>query len=161
MIEQSAKVVEVIEDFLLIVTDEKIGCNSCKVEAGCGTSLIGKFFSKRSDRKLKLPIGNLKSIPAVGSEIVIGIDESFLRFSSFILYAVPLVGLLLGALFGAFIGKSGLLSFSEDLLSILFCIVGLLIGFRITESTLKSRNQEISRAVKIIKIKNEALIIDL
>tara|TARA_B100000902_G_C26771967_1_gene650845 strand:+ start:67 stop:555 length:489 start_codon:yes stop_codon:yes gene_type:complete len=162
MIEQSAKVVEVKEDYLLIITDEKIGCNSCEVQSGCGTSLIGKFFSKRSDRKLKLPKNNMQSVPTVGSEIVIGIDETFLRFSSIVLYVIPLLGLLFGAIFGSFLGNLNIFIFlSEDVLSISFCIAGTIIGFKVTKIILNSRNKEIGDSVKIVRVRNETLLSDL
>jgi sigma-E factor negative regulatory protein RseC len=58
------------------------------------------MFPARFNQQLILPRGELSVEPRAGDYVVVGIDEAYLQKSSLLLYAVPLLGLLAGAIAG-------------------------------------------------------------
>jgi sigma-E factor negative regulatory protein RseC len=100
MIEQRARVIGVEGDLVRIRTEAQTGCHSCGAKSGCGSALIAQMFPARFNQQLLLPRGQLSTPPGPGDFVVIGIDEGYLQKSSLLLYAVPLLGLLAGAIVG-------------------------------------------------------------
>ena len=100
MIEQRARVVAIEGDSVRIRTEPQTGCHSCGAKSGCGSALIAQMFPARFNQQLLLPRGELSVEPRAGDYVVVGIDEAYLQKSSLLLYAVPLLGLLAGAIAG-------------------------------------------------------------
>ena len=122
MIEQRARVIRSVDEGLVQVqTEAQTGCHTCGAKSGCGSSLIAQMFPARFNQLLKLPAGHLVRPPRPGDHVVIGIDETYLQKISLLLYAVPLVGLLAGAIAGQVIAGT-------ELLSILGGLLGLSVG---------------------------------
>jgi sigma-E factor negative regulatory protein RseC len=96
MIEADARVTSLDGGRVEIVTLRQSACNSCATKDGCGTSLIARWFP---ERQLSFWLPN--DIDArVGDRVVLGLDEGRLQRHSLLLYALPLAGLLAGALAG-------------------------------------------------------------
>lgn len=96
MIEETAQILEVHGDAVEIVTQRHSACGSCSAKAGCGTSLIAAWFPQRQLRmRLQNTIGARK-----GDSVVVGLDEALLQRGAMRLYALPLAGLLVGAVAG-------------------------------------------------------------
>lgn len=118
MIEQHARVIRVEGDEIWIRTEAQSGCHSCGAKSGCGSALIARFFPQRLTQKLQLPRGDTAGTPSPGDQLVLGINEAYLQRISLMLYLLPLLGLLLGAIAGQVI-------FGTELASILMGLSGL------------------------------------
>lgn len=103
MIEQHAQVIRVEGEEIWIRTEAQSGCHSCGAKSGCGSALIARFFPQRVTQKLPLPRDGAAATPVPGDRLVLGIDEAFLQRISLVLYLLPLLGLLFGAIAGQMI----------------------------------------------------------
>lgn len=159
MIEQQATVLEVRDDSILIRTQRQSGCQSCDVKSGCGTSVIERFFPERPQQQLILPIDQLESTPKPGDQVVIGINESYLQNTTMVLYLVPLMGLLLGAVVGSYIGTLPESPLSSEPMSILLCLLGLSLGLWIIRQTTERRHRRLYQAVKVLRIARKSPVI--
>jgi len=144
MIEQTARVVEIDSNWIVVATESQSGCNSCNVKSGCGTSLLGQLFPNRPAQQLRLATADLDTAPRVGDRVVIGIDEAFLQQSTLLLYLVPLLGLLLGAIAGVPIGG--------EPMSILLGLLGLSVGLLMTRQSADRRSKRLANAVKVLRV---------
>jgi len=96
MIEQQAQVMALDGDHALVAIVRQSACGSCAAKSGCGTSVIASLFPQRQQQ---LRVSNTaKACP--GDQVLIGLPESGLQRASLLLYGVPLLGLLAGALLG-------------------------------------------------------------
>ncbi|MCB1774265.1 MAG: SoxR reducing system RseC family protein [Gammaproteobacteria bacterium] len=96
MIEAEARVTGIDREYAEVVTLRQSACGSCAASKGCGTSLIAAWFPQRELRfRLRNDIG-----AEAGDRVVLGLDEGSLQRGSLLLYAVPLGGLLGGAIAG-------------------------------------------------------------
>ncbi|MGQ0442897.1 MAG: SoxR reducing system RseC family protein [Methylophilaceae bacterium] len=96
----------------------KTACGLCGQTQGCGNTIWGKLLSHKSTQFKAQNLINAK----VGDSVIVGIDESALMKSVLLLYMVPLVTMLLGAILIAQLSAS-------ELLAMLGALVGLLLGF--------------------------------
>lgn len=120
MIEEAGRVVAVEGAFAWVETRRRTACGSCSARAGCGTSVLDKVFGQRMNRIRALNQAEAR----VGDEVIIGLSESALVRGSFAVYAIPLVGLFVGAgLATAMSGAEG------EGLAILGGVLGLAAGF--------------------------------
>jgi sigma-E factor negative regulatory protein RseC len=102
VIEETARVAKVDGDAVEVVTERRTACGSCSAQKGCGTSLIAAWFPQR---KLRFRVHN--AIGArVGDQVVVGLDEAYLQRGALLLYAVPLIGMLVGAVAGESVGSA-------------------------------------------------------
>ena len=123
MIEESARVVSVDGDLAEVETQRRNACGSCDAKTGCGSSLLASVYGRR--RSFIKVLNPIQARP--GDQVVIGLDEGpFLR-AAFALYAVPLLAMIGGALFGEWLA---LRSAAEDteLASLLGGLLGLTLG---------------------------------
>lgn len=129
MIEQHARVVAVNGDRASLQTEGQSGCTSCAAKSGCGTGAVAQLFPARQRQLLELPIDHLSRTPLPGERVVIGIDERYLHRNTWLIYALPLIGLLGGALAGDFLVKSLLGPGETELGAILGSLFGLVTAF--------------------------------
>lgn len=94
MIETEAWVVASEGDFVWVEAAQGSTCEGCHVAGGCGTSVLGQLFGRRPYRLRAVnPVG-----ADIGDRVAIGLDErAFLR-GSLLVYALPLLGLVVGGL---------------------------------------------------------------
>jgi len=159
MIEQQATVLDVKGDSILIRTQRQSGCQACDVKSGCGTSVIERFFPERPQQQLLLPMDELESPPKPGDQVVVGIDESYLQNTTLILYLVPLLGLLVGAVLGSYIGALPESLLGSEPMSILLCLLGLSFGLWITRRITERRHRQLHQAVKVLRIQRPSQVI--
>ncbi len=129
MIEQHARVVAVSRDRASVQTESQSGCTSCSAKSGCGTGAVAQLFPARQRQLLELPIDHLSRKPLPGERVVIGIDEGYLQRNTWLIYALPLAGLLGGALAGDFLMKSMAGPGGTELGAILGSLFGLSMAF--------------------------------
>lgn len=97
MIEQAGIVVRVDGERAWVETERRSSCGDCSAQAGCGHALLGKTFGRRFTEVQVVNKADLKP----GECVILGVREDALLKSSFAVYLIPLLGLLLGALVGA------------------------------------------------------------
>lgn len=123
MIEETARVVACEGRFAWVETQRASTCGSCSANKGCGTATLAKALGRRRTRTRVL--NDLQA--RVGEQVVIALPEQALVRGALAVYLVPLLGLLGGALFGAYL--AGRLPVENpDLLSILLGGLGLAAG---------------------------------
>ena len=88
-------------------------CSGCSTKAGCGANWLSRVLGRRRNQ-----VRILNPVQAsAGDQVVIGLQEDALVRGSLLMYLVPLVGLLAGAILGQYAAGS-------EFLSILFAAVG-------------------------------------
>ncbi|GAB3489275.1 SoxR reducing system RseC family protein [Marinomonas epiphytica] len=130
MIEESGKVLATERGFAQVETIRTSSCNACRARHACGHHAIAQVSS--SNRMLMTAIDPLNV--QVGQKVVIGVPEDTLLQASIWMYLVPLLGLILGAVFPALWQGSTL---SAVMLSIVGFVAGIWLAKRKSE---KERN---------------------
>ena len=137
MIEEKALVVAIEGEDVLLQTQRRSACQSCSVKQGCGTSVLSKVIGKRSSQIL---VANTLHAD-VGDEVVIGINDNALVKGSLLVYALPLILLITGALLGELLAHS--YSLNAELMSIVagaagFVLAMILIPYGLSGTRLKT-----------------------
>lgn len=122
MVEEKAMVVAIEGEDVLLQTQRRSACQSCSVKQGCGTSVLAKVVGQRSSQILVLNTLDAN----VGDEVIIGINDNALVKGSLLIYAVPLIFLLTGALLGELWAHT--YGFNAELASIVSAVVGFLLA---------------------------------
>ena len=108
------------------------GCSTCASGSACSTSLLAPLF--RNKRRL-LTVDNTVNAKA-GDEVIIGLNRTALVVASLLIYLLPILMLMLGAIIGEVLSSAIGLEGSE-LITILtgigcaaltFLLVGRLVG---------------------------------
>ena len=120
MIEETALVLEVREQQVLLQTQRKNACQTCSVKAGCGTSTLSKVVGKRSSQFV---VDNTLDLHT-GDQVVVAIDENALVQGSLLIYFLPLVIMLMAGILAEFL-------FSTELVTIVFSIIGFVLSMMV------------------------------
>lgn len=96
MVEEQGRVVEVWGSTARVQTLSGSACQSCRVRGGCGQRMMAEMAG---NRKLHINLDNSIAAQA-GDQVTLGIAEQALLRASVVVYLVPLIGLLAGALVG-------------------------------------------------------------
>ena len=96
MIDAKGTITAVNGDTAEVLMDET-GCGRCHEEGGCGGHNLGKMLCASPRRFQVLNPGN----SAVGDRVTIVVAEGAVRRSALLVYVVPLLALLVGALGGS------------------------------------------------------------
>ena len=146
MIEERARVLCVDGENAEVVIEKQPACGACSAKSGCGTSLLSRWFPQR---QLTLSLKN--SVDAkTGDTVVLGMDETMLQRSSLLLYAVPLGGLLLGAILGERLFL--FLGFSAELGAVLLGLLGVLTALVFVRQKSDSMVQGGEGAVRLLRV---------
>lgn len=105
----------------VVETSRVSACGSCSSSQSCGTTSLSQLLgAKINSFKVLNPVG-----ADVGDRVVIGVEESVLLKSSTILYVLPLVCLLAGAVIGDVLAQVSM----KDVYSACGAGLGLVVGF--------------------------------
>lgn len=83
-------------DFAWVACRAQVDCARCARGEGCGGGVLGRWLGDRLHRVRVIHDGTA----AVGDCVVIGIDERALAHVAALIYGVPLVAMLVGAIVG-------------------------------------------------------------
>ncbi|WP_111497476.1 SoxR reducing system RseC family protein [Marinobacter bohaiensis] len=119
MIEENGTVVAVNGDEAWVQTIRQSTCGTCNARKGCGQGALARLSDGRANQ---VKVANTAGA-RVGDPVVLGIGERQLLTASLLVYALPLLALLVGALAGASLGEAG------DGPAILGGLLGLASGF--------------------------------
>ena len=142
MIEEQATVVAVEGDYALLQTERKSTCQSCSVQKGCGTSVLSKVVGQRSSQ---VRVDNTLNV-SIGDLVLLGIKENALVQGSLLVYALPLVFMLVFAVVAEISATS--FGIRNELLVIVAALLGfavsiVVIRFGFYRTGLKQRIQPI------------------
>ena len=123
MIRESGRVVAVEADALWVETIRQTSCNSCSAQKGCGHGLLNKVASsKRNHLRVLLPAKFQSQDFALNDEVELSIPETLLVSAAMIVYILPLVMMLAGAVLASAVWVG-------DIAALLGAIVGFALGF--------------------------------
>lgn len=152
MIEQSARVLLIDQDWVVVATEPQSSCSSCDARGGCGTSLVARLFPQRPEQQLRLSLQGIDPRPRPGDRVIVGIDEGYLHRSTLLLYAVPLVGLVGGAVAGSLIASLSASPLAAEPMSILFCLLGLSLGLAYTRKRSLETARDPGQVVRLLRV---------
>lgn len=124
MIEESGHVVSCDGDYAWVETERSSACSSCSANKGCGTGALSKVYANRFSRVKAL--NQINAAP--GETVVLGLEEDALVRGSLAVYGLPLLGLILMAMFGDVLAKEMGLLQADGMIAI-FGLLGLSLGF--------------------------------
>ena len=117
MIEETGRVVALEEGAVWVETLRKSTCSSCSANAGCGQGLMDKLGVGRQRGFVRV-LSDLQL--ALDDVVVIGIREDVLLRTAVLVYLLPLLGLLAGALLASSLGLTERLVILVSMLNLLF-----------------------------------------
>ena len=119
MITEQGRVIALNGSQAWVQTIRQSACESCSARTGCGQRVLASASGGRANQVL---VEN--SIRAgVGDEVTIGIDEQALLAASLVVYALPLLLMVLASILGH------QLSGGSDLWAMAGAVIGLIVGF--------------------------------
>lgn len=135
MIEETALVLEVKGQHVLLETQRKSACQSCSVKSGCGTSTLSKVVGKRSSQ---FAVDKTLDVKA-GDQVIVAIDENALVQSSLLMYLLPMIVMLCAGILAEFL-------FVAESITILSVLAGLIfsmffVRYLLSRSSLKKSIQ--------------------
>lgn len=101
MIEESARVVAIEGCTVWLETIRQSTCEACSSRSGCGQYVVSKLQPERMNL-LKVTLDEGEDYPE-GSMVRLGIPDGMVLKSAMIVYMLPLVGLIVGALLVAYL----------------------------------------------------------
>jgi len=103
IIEEAARVVAVDGDQAWVVTRRRSACGACAANKGCGTGIMARALG--SERTLRIKAENTVQA-LVGEDVTLGIDDRVLLRSAVLMYLLPLLALIAGAVLGELLNTS-------------------------------------------------------
>jgi len=123
MIEETALVVKCEGEFAWVEAQRKTACGHCAANKACGTGILAKIWGQKT--------AQMKAINKVhahkGETVLIGLQENALVQGSLIIYLLPIVSMILFAIFGEQMAEQWQLA-SAEASSIVFGLIGFLIA---------------------------------
>ena len=128
MIEEQVVITSITPEGAWVEGMQQSACGSCSAKAGCGQHTMSQLGRKVS---LWLPLNDLTNEATreamaepfrIGQQVVVGLPEGAILRSTVVLYGLPLIALVLGAISGhALWGEVG---------SIVLSVLSMLLGFK-------------------------------
>lgn len=119
MITEKGTVIALKDDRVWVQTIRQSACESCSARSGCGQRVLASASRGRANQILVENTVRAR----VGDDVTIGIDEQALLGASLIVYALPLLLMVLASILGH------RLSGGADVGAIVGAVGGLLAGF--------------------------------
>ncbi|HAS6200918.1 SoxR reducing system RseC family protein [Vibrio vulnificus] len=131
--------------------EQQTSCSSCSSQKSCGTGVVSKAFGNKS---LLWHLETQRRLH-VGQVVEIGIPEQSLLQSAMLVYLLPIVAMLLGALFGHLV-FSPWLEMGEGavvLTSMLFAFIGILLAKKLAQTL----EQKSAAQVELMRVFGEPI----
>ncbi len=149
MIEETARVIAIEDNQLLLEAETRAACNACAARQGCGTSVLSKWVGRKFTRFQAPNTVNAR----VGDEVVVGLAEDAMLKGSVVVYLLPLL-----AMIGFALLADGLVSTdtaSRDLLVLISAIAGFVLMLILSRRFLATSSNR-SRLTPVVLRKNIA-----
>ncbi|MBF0470981.1 MAG: SoxR reducing system RseC family protein [Gammaproteobacteria bacterium] len=92
MIEQEGRVVSRSGEKVWVEAERHRSCSGCSAK-GCGTSALARVVGQK---RLRIEVSDPLGV-AVGERVVVGVEEAGMLIGSLLIYLLPIVALILGA----------------------------------------------------------------
>ena len=131
MSEAQGKVTALDGAYAIVATDVEKGCGRCHESGGCGGANISRMMCSSAPRTWRVlnPRG-----AKIGEEVTITVADGAIGAGAFVVYVVPLVLLLLGAIVGAWQAADGG--------AITGAVIGLIVGVLIMRQQQRRRLED-------------------
>ena len=149
MIEETARVIAIENNQLLLEAETSTACNACAAKQGCGTSVLSKWVGRKFTRFQAPNTVNAQ----VGDEVVVGLAEEAMLKGSMIVYLLPLLAMIGFALLAD--SRRSAETASRDLLVLVSAVAGFALMLFISRWTL-STNSNRSKLTPVVLRKNIA-----
>lgn len=146
MIEESATVVALEDNFAWVESERRSSCSSCAANKSCGTATLQKVMGKK--RTQLKAINQAKA--QIGDRVIIGLQEQALLKGSLYAYILPLLLLLVTA----FIVEQ---LFANEAITILAGLGGLLLGFVILKFLMSNLAEDERFQTVVLRCENESI----
>ena len=127
MIEESARVIAIDGNQLLLEAEIKTTCQSCSAKKGCGTGVLAEHVGRKMTH---FQVENTLDA-RVGDEVIVGLSEQAMLNGSLLVYLFPLLSMIIAALLADALLNPAWLSawgLSGDLLTALAGLAGLVLA---------------------------------
>ena len=137
MIKETGRVIALEADGLWVETIQRSACQSCAVQKGCGQGALARFAGKPAAIRVLPGNCDLQHFQP-DDQVLIGIPEDVLVQGTLLIYLLPLLMLVVGALLASTVSTS-------DLIVAIGAILGLLGGGMAARlhSTLNKNNDRV------------------
>lgn len=134
MIEQTVKIVAIDGKEVWVESLSQTGCARCDAGQGCGGGVFSKLFGQKQYR-MKI----FNSLDAdLEQNVVIGIPDRAVTMGSFLVYLMPILGLIVGGLLGRYLDVEIFKGEYGELLTLIFAMTGAFIFILLAHFKIKS-----------------------
>ncbi len=120
MIEEIVTVTASGPEGVRVAAERNSACAQCASRSNCSQGVLSEW---RKEKLVEIDVLNPERLAvAVGSQVVIGLEEGSLMRASFLLYCIPLLGLIMAAVITNSLGAS-------EPVQVLVSIAAMLAGF--------------------------------
>jgi sigma-E factor negative regulatory protein RseC len=124
MIEETATVVRVDDEYAFVETQKRAACGSCQSQSSCSTTVLSGLFKRRFNH-LKV-LNTVSAKP--GEQVVIGLQEQALIRLSMLAYLMPLFCMILVAIAAQYLMDT-YTAYRGELPQVIGGLLGLIGGF--------------------------------
>jgi sigma-E factor negative regulatory protein RseC len=145
VIEETARVIAVENDQLLLEAQTKTACNACAASKGCGTSVLSGWVGRKFTRFQAKNTVNARA----GDEVVVGLAEEAMLKGSILVYLMPLLAMIVFALLAdSLIGQD---IAARDLLVLISALSGFALMLAVSRLYLSGRANKIRLTPVVIR----------
>ncbi len=119
MLTEQGSVIAVNDEIAWVETQRASVCQMCSAKKACGSAVLSNVLGVKRTRVKAINKMHAK----VGDQVILGLNESALVKGAFLLYAVPLIALIVFAVIGDGLARY-LHTGESDMLAVLFAGVG-------------------------------------
>ncbi len=146
MIEESAKVLSIKENWLLVQAQPSNACGACHARSACGQGLLSRYFNQTPGQisvENRLPSGQTLSLKE-GDEVIIGINESSVLSGAFFAYMLPLLFVVMFAVLAQGVG------ITAEWQQLLVIVSGLLLGLAVVRFILHGNQRHLRNMLPVL-----------
>ncbi len=133
---------------IVLSCEQQTSCNHCSSRNSCGTGIISKAVAAKSHNWSLITTQNV----VVGQVVEIGLPEKSLIKFALLVYIIPLLMLMLGALTGQYITAS--VAGSGEGMTILFSVLFLVAGIGLAKRIATRLQAQQQQSVTLIRVVN-------
>lgn len=119
MITETGRVLELEGDWAWVACRRQVECARCAEGRGCGGGVLGRLLGDRL-HKVRAAIGEVEVRP--GDQVLIGLGEDVVLRAAAVVYLLPLLAALAGAVVASSLAGAG------DLVAVAGAVAGFVLG---------------------------------
>ena len=160
MLKETAQVIDIKDNTLLVQTEVKTTCGSCQNKDNCATSSVAEAFSAKPNViNVEFDVDEFAGIK-VGDMVQIGVAENFVVKSALYVYLLPIVGFMMFAFIAQMLSTAGVLTLDGqlgELITAIIAFAGGYAGYRVARWRLAKLNQCENQSVVLLAAPNEQI----